>query len=360
MSFLHPNLLLLTLLAPVAGWGVHRLWRRRLEATEAWASRGLWNRLLAGWRPGRLAQSAALVALGVLGATLALAQPRWGIARETVERQGVDVVFVLDASLSMGVLDATPSRLEVAKTLIRRLIRETPGNRVALVGAQGDGIVLAPLTTDVAVVDLVLDGVEPGSLPTQGTELRRALDLLPKLFPPESGRHRAAVILSDGEDHGGGLAASLQALVQAGIVVHAVGIGTPEGAPVPVPGATVPPDDPAGREMAAGVVGQAVKHRADGSVVISSLHGEVLEQITRATGGVYFQAVDGGRSLRPVLAALGSMDTHHLETSTVSSHAERFQWPLALAALALLLYLALPPFRPVATRAAGGRIEEAP
>jgi len=356
MSFLHPNLLLLTLLAPLAGWGVHRLWRRRLEATEAWASRGLWNRLFAGWEPGRLSLSVTLVALGVLGATLALAQPRWGTSRETVEREGVDVVYVLDASLSMGVPDATPSRLAVAKTLIRRLIRETPGNRVALVGAQGDGIVLAPLTTDVAVVDLVLDGVEPGSLPMQGTELRRALDLLPRLYSPGSERHRAAVILSDGEDHGGGLAASLQALAQAGIIIHAVGIGTPEGAPVPLPGATPTSAGPTGRAAP----GQAVKRRADGSVVISSLHEEVLEQITRATGGVYLQATDGARSLRPILAALDSMDTHHLETSTVSSRAERFQWPLALAALALLLHLALPPFRPVARGAAGGRAEEVP
>lgn len=340
MSFLHPNFLLLTLLAPLAGWGAHRLWRRRLEAAEEWASRGLWSRLLPAWQPGRIGLSVVLVSVGVLGATLALAQPRWGTALETVERNGVDVIYVLDGSLSMGVTDATPSRLAVAKTLIRRLIRETPGNRLGLVGVQGEGIVLSPLTTDVAVIDLVLDGVEPGSLPIQGTELRHALELLPKLYPPGTERHRAAVILSDGEDHGGGMATSLQGMVEAGIVVHAVGIGTPEGAPVPLPGT------------------QEVKRKADGSMVISSLREEVLEQVTRATGGVYIRATDGARSLRPILVALDSMDTHHLETSTVSTRAERFQWPLALAALGLLLYLALPPFRPVGRRRGGAPAEE--
>jgi Ca-activated chloride channel family protein len=345
MSFLHPHLLLLTLLAPLAAWAAHRLWRRRLGAAEEWASRGLWSRLLAGWQPGRIALSVALVAVGALGAALALAQPRWGTALETVEREGVDVIYVLDASLSMGVTDATPSRLAVAKTLIRRLIRESPGNRLGLVGVQGEGIVLSPLTTDVAVIDLVLDGVEPGSLPVQGTELRHALELLPRLYPPGSERHRAAVILSDGEDHGGGMGTSLQGLAEAGVVVHAVGIGTPEGAPVPLPGAAGAP---------------VVKRRADGSLVISSLREEVLEQITRATGGVYLRATDGARSLRPILAALDSMDTHHLETSTVSTRAERFQWPLALAALGLLLHLALPPFRPVARRRGGAPAEEVP
>ena len=281
----------------------------------------------------------ALFAVAVLGAGLALAQPRWGASEETVRREGLDVVYVVDASLSMGASDVLPSRLDVARTLVRRLIREMPGNRAALVGAEGDGVVLTPLTTDVAVVDLILDGLEPGSLPTPGTQLGHALDRIPELFSPGSGRHRAAVLVSDGEHHGGGLEPSVRPLAEAGVVVHTIGIGTRRGAPVPL-GTSAP--------GAAGGVSEAsrgVKRHEDGSPVVSTLHEEVLERIADATGGVYLHAVDGGRSLRPILAALGGMDRRTVETTTVDTRAERFQWPLAAAVMALLLHLALPPFR---------------
>jgi Ca-activated chloride channel family protein len=352
MTFAHPHLLALALLAPAAAWVAALLWRRRRAATEAWAARGLWGRLLEGWVPSRIGSRAGpritlsvlCLAIGVLGTTLALAQPRWGTSEETVEREGVDVVYVVDTSLSMGAGDAPPSRLAVARTLVRRLIRAMPGNRVALVGAEGDGAVLTPLTTDAAVVDLILDGLEPGSLPTPGTELGHALDRVPDLFPPGSDHHRAVVLLSDGEDHGGGLEPRVQALKDAGVVVHTVGIGTRRGAPVPV-GVAAPRAD--GRRAAGGSEG--VKRHEDGSVVISTLRQEVLERMARATGGVYLHAIDGGRSLRPLVAALGTMDRHVFETTTMDTRAERFQWPLAAAAIALLLHLAVPPFRPLRT-----------
>jgi len=331
MTLARPDLLALLALVPLAAGVATWLWRRRIAAAEEWAARGLWDRLLTGWAPRRIVLSVIVLALAVLGIALALARPRWGVSEQTVERQGVDLVFVLDASLSMGTRDVTPSRLEVAKTLVRRLVQAMPGNRVALIGAEGNGVILAPLTTDAAVVDLILDGLQPDSLPRPGTELGNALELVPRIFPPGSEHHRAAVLLSDGEDHGGGLGPRLDALADAGVVVHAIGVGTLDGATVPAAGP-------------AGAAGQ-VKRRADGSKVISALDEPVLEQIARATGGVYLRATDSGRNLRPLIASIGAMETQPVETSTLDTHSERFQWPLALAAVALLLYLAVPPFR---------------
>lgn len=336
MTFARPDLLVLALLAPLVALAAAALWRRRLRAAEAWVARGLWPRLLQSYSAGRLALSVALLATAVLGAGLALAQPRWGESRERVKREGVDVVVILDASLSMGAVDVRPSRLAVAETLIRRLVQEMPGNRVALVAVAGDGIVMAPLTLDAGVIDLLLDAVEPGSLPSQGTRLADALERVPELFPPGTERHRAAVLVSDGEDHGGGMADAVARLAAAGVVVHALGVGTPEGAPVPVPDRA-----------------DEVRRRRDGSVVISRLHEEVLDELARATGGVYLRAIDPARNLRPLVTALDEMDTRAHETAEVDARAERFQWPLALAAAALLLHLAVPPFAP-RTTAAGG------
>jgi Ca-activated chloride channel family protein len=354
LTFARPELLALALLAPVTAAVAASLWRRRLRATEAWTSRALWSRLLGGFSRRRLAASVALLALAVLGAGLALAQPRWGESVQRVERRGIDVVLVLDASLSMGARDLGSSRLSVAESLVRRLVQAMPGNRVALLAAEGDGVVMAPLTTDAAVIDLLLDGIEPGSLPVPGTRLADSLDRLPELYSPGAlsgdragetsgdlpgvGRHRAAILISDGEDHGGGLDESLARLAEAGIVVHALGVGTPEGAPVPIPG-----------------MPGAVRRQRDGSVVISRLHEDVLESVARGTGGVYLRARDPGRDLAPVLTALDAMEKKAHDTAERETRAERFQWPLALAVAALLAHLALSPFIPRTARAAEGR-----
>lgn len=327
MSFAAPDLVWLALLGPLAAAAAAFLWRRRLAADAAWASRALWDRLLAAYRPRRLAFSIVALALAVAGTAVALARPRWGESEEKVERKGVDIVFLLDSSLSMSAQDVAPSRLYVAKALVRRLAEALPGNRVALVQAEGSGVVLAPLTVDGAVLDLLLDTVEPGSLPTPGTELAPALDTALNLFGEETGKHRALVILSDGEDHGGGLDAETQRLRDAGVVVHAFGIGTPQGAYLPLPGGH-----------------GEVKRDDDGNPVLSRLQEENLEGLARATGGLYLRATSAAADPGPVAARISRMEGRTLESESLNTREERFQWPLAAAVAALLSYLAVTPF----------------
>lgn len=325
--FADPRLLWLALLAPLAGLAAVGLWRRRLNADAAWASRSLWSRLLPSYRPARLRVSVACLALAVLGTALALARPRWGAGREEVERRGVDVVFLVDSSLSMAAPDVPPSRLYVAKSLVRRMAREMPGNRVGLVQAEGTGVTLAPLTLDGGVIDLLLDTIEPGSLPSPGTELAPGLDTAVRLFGEGSEKHRVLIILSDGEDHGGGLDEKIARLREEGVVVHAFGIGTPKGAPLPVPGG-------------------GVKHDEEGNIVMSQLHEDVLENMTRATGGSYTRVTSAALDPAVVVRRIDTMEKRTVESQSVTTLEERFQWPLAFAAAALLLYLGVSPFAP--------------
>ncbi|HYH47560.1 MAG TPA: VWA domain-containing protein, partial [Thermoanaerobaculia bacterium] len=308
MTFAEPSLLWLALLAPLAAAAAAALWRRRLAADAAWASRALWDRLLASYRPRRLALSVAALALAVLGTSLALARPRWGTAEEKVERQGVDLVFLLDSSFSMAASDVAPSRLAVAKALVRRLAAALPGSRVGLVQAEGVGVVLTPLTVDTAVLDLLLDTIEPGSLPVPGTELAPGLETATRLFPEGGGKHRVLVLLSDGEDHGGGLDALTERLRNEGIVVCAFGIGTPEGGTLTLPNS----------------LGE-LKRDADGRVVLSRLREEGLEDLARATGGVYLHATSAAADPAPVLRRIDRMEQRTVEGAFLNTQAERFQ-----------------------------------
>jgi Ca-activated chloride channel family protein len=326
-----PSLLWLLLLAPAAAAAAVWLWRRRLAADAAWAARGLWSRLLPDFAPRRLTLSVLALALAVLGAAFALARPRWGSGEQKVERKGVDVVFLVDSSLSMGALDTPPSRLFVAKSLVRRMVRDMPGNRVGLVQTEGDSVVLAPLTLDGGVIDLLLDAIDPGSLPTPGTELAPGVETALRLFGEGGEKHRVLVIVSDGEDFGGGLDSELSRLKESGVIVYALGVGTPQGTTVPVPGSAA-----------------EVKRDQDGGVVISRLHEETLEKLARATGGDYLRATSAAADPSRIVRRIDRLEKRTIESQSLSTLEERFQWPLALAALALLVYLGVGPFLPEA------------
>jgi Ca-activated chloride channel family protein len=338
MTFAVPDLLWLALLAPLVAAAAMGLWRRRLAADAAWAARGLWDRLLPAFAPRRLTLSVLALALAVLGASFALARPRWGSGEQKVERKGVDVVFLVDSSLSMGALDAPPSRLFVAKSLVRRMTRDMPGNRVGLVQTEGDSVVLAPLTLDGGVIDLLLDAIDPGSLPTPGTELAPGVETALRLFGEGSEKHRVLVLLSDGEDFGGGLDSEISKLKEEGVVVFALGVGTPQGSTVPVPGTN------------------ELKRDQDGTVVVSQLHEDALEKLARATGGDYLRATSAAADPTPIVRRIDRLEKRTIESQSLSTLQERFQWPLALAALALLVYLAVGPFAPEAKTARGKNV----
>jgi Ca-activated chloride channel homolog len=332
MNFAQPELLWLLALAPAVAALAWALWRRRLEADAAWASRGLWDRLFPAYAPRRIALSVTFLTLAVAGAGLALARPRWGGGEQTVERKGVDVVFLVDSSLSMAARDVQPSRLFVAKALIRRMVRELPGNRVGLVQTEGTGVVLAPLTLDGGVLDLLLDTVEPGSLATPGTELAPGLETALRLFGEGKEKHRVLVVVSDGEDHGGGVEDRIARLKESGVVVHSLGVGTLEGSRIQIPGSP------------------GFKRDAEGNLVTSRLHEEVLEGLARGTGGGYLRVTSAAADPAPILRDIDRMEKRTLESQTLSTLEERFQWPLALAALALALYLMVGPFTPARPR----------
>lgn len=328
MNFADPRALWLVLLAPIAVVAAALFWRRYLRDLEAWAKAGVWDRLGVGFRARRLHLSIACLALAVLCLALALARPRWGTVEQSVDRQGVDVVFVLDSSMSMAARDVSPSRLEIAKSLVRRLAATLPGHRVALVQAEGEGLVLAPLTIDTAVLDLLLDTVAPGSLPRPGTQLGPALEQALRLYPPDGEKHRALVLISDGEDHDSGWEQSLQKLRDAGVVVHALGVGTRKGSPIPV-------------------LGEENRFKQDGGgrIVVSRLNEEMLETLAGETGGTYVRVSSPAIDPARITGAITAMETRSFETDTLDILAERFQWPLALAAVALTLHLAVTPLR---------------
>jgi Ca-activated chloride channel family protein len=335
MNFADTRLLWLALAAPTGALVAYWLVARRARAEASWAARAVEPRLRPDERPRPPFLAALLVGLAILGTALALARPRWGESTETVEQKGVDIVFVLDTSASMGAYDVTPSRLWLAQALVRQMAEKLPGNRVALVQAEGVGVVMAPLTVDAAVLDLLLDAVEPGSLPVPGSQLAPAIERGASLFPEGAEKQRVMVLLSDGEVFGEDLSAVTEKLKSLGVVMHTIGVGTAAGAPVPL----------AGRP-------NEFKHTREGEVVVSRLDPKPLEHLAGETGGLYLDASTSTADPSPVVDRILAMDKRGLASSTLTTLEERFQIPLAVALAALAARLLLTPYRRRAPREA--------
>ena len=272
--------------------------------------------------------AAILAVITVLGTGLALARPRWGLVTETVERRGADVVVVLDTSASMRAADVTPSRFVLARQAALSLAERLPGDRLALVGCEGEAQVLVPLTLDTAAVALFLEALEPGIGALPGTSLAAGLAAAAELMPPGTSAGKQVVVISDGEDLEGGVDEAIAKAKSEGIVVHAVFVGVQgRGAPVPE----------------VDVSGRATGFKTDeGTPVLSRPDPDLLRRLAARTGGSFSVVSPGKTDLDGVAREVDKAARRPLSGSVGTNRRERFQVPLGIAAAALGVLLVGP------------------
>jgi Ca-activated chloride channel family protein len=331
--FASPAWLWALLALPLAAFLEVWLARRDRDRLSLLVSRPLWSRVVRRpaerWRKVRL----ALVLVGAGGVIVALARPQWGIVREKVEREGVDVVVVLDTSGSMATPDIAPNRFFLARQALLQLIGRLEGDRFALVAFEGEAYPLVPLTLDADAIGLFLETVEPGIVPAPGTSLGVGLAKGLDAFVDRERRNKVMVLVSDGEDLEGEVDEAVRKAKEAGVVVHAVGVGTEGGQPVP--------------EIDADGRVTGYKRDESGGAVVSRLQMQTLEAVARGTGGRAFRITPADSSLSGLAAAIEGMEQKAIASEFSYRRKERFQVPLALGlgALALALLLPPPPFR---------------
>jgi Ca-activated chloride channel family protein len=347
LIFASPAWLWALLALPLAAFLEVWLARRDRDRLSRLVSRPLWSRVVRrpaeGWRPVRL----AFVLVGAAGVIVALARPQWGIVREKVEREGVDVVVVLDTSGSMATADVAPNRFFLARQALLQLIGRLEGDRFALVAFEGEAYPLVPLTLDADAIGLFLETVEPGIVPAPGTSLGVGLAKGLEAFVDKERRNKVMVLVSDGEDLEGQVGEAVGKAKEAGVVVHAVGVGTEGGQPVP--------------EVDADGRVTGYKRDENGGAVVSRLHMETLEEVARGTGGRAFRITPADSSLSSLAAAIEGMEQKALSSEYSYRRKERFQVPLAvgLGALALGLLLPPPPLRRKRSTALAGPVRQA-
>ncbi len=277
---------------------------------------------------------ALLVVAGVASLIVALAGPLYGTSVREARQESLDLIVMLDVSASMSAEDVAPNRLERARLAISQLVEKRPGDRIGLVVFAGDAFLQCPLTTDRSAFRLFLDAAGPNLVTTPGTDFANALFTANAALSDdgEAGppRPRAVLVVSDGEDQEGGLSEAIRALQDDGVLLLAAGIGTGEGAPIPL-----------FRR------GQRVGFKTDaaGQQITSRFEEGVLREIAGRDGLV---RLGSGNGMAEISARLDRLDRAVLDAELYETGAERFQWPLALALILLLIerLLALRAFKP--------------
>ena len=165
-----------------------------------------------------------------------LARPQFGSKLETVKRQGVEVMIALDISNSMLAQDVQPSRLEKAKRLVAQLVDKMENDKVGMIVFAGDAFTQLPITSDYISAKMFLESINPSLISKQGTAIGAAINLATRSFTPQEGVGRAVIVITDGENHEGGAVEAAKAAAEKGIQVSVLGVGMPDGAPIPVEG----------------------------------------------------------------------------------------------------------------------------
>lgn len=276
----------------------------------------------------------ALEMLVLLCILLSLARPQMGESTEKVKMEGVELVIALDVSNSMLAEDLKPSRLAVAKNTINRLLDRISGYKVGLVAFAGSAAVISPLTTDYSAIRTFLETINTDTISTQGTNVRAAMQAANEAFQrggTESDEFskvtKVVIVISDGEDHEAGAITEADNLVKKGVRIFAMGAGTEQGAPVPM------------RDN----FGQLQGYKKDKShaTVMSKVNTGFLRKLAASGKGAYFHVTFSGDEIRDLEKELDRLEKSEFESDFMRKYNERFQIPLMLAFLLLIIELLL-------------------
>ncbi|MCD6013714.1 MAG: von Willebrand factor type [Flavipsychrobacter sp.] len=277
-----------------------------------------------GFIPGRNATKFILLLTALFVIIIGWANLRMGDKSEKIERKGIDVIVALDVSKSMLATDIQPDRLTRAKQLIMSLTDKMKNDRLALIVFAGKSYLQVPLTIDYSAVKMLLQNVTPDMVPTQGTVISDAVDMAMQAFPQNERKYKSLIIISDGEDHDEAAVTKTQQAAESGVIVHTVGIGSPQGATL---------YDPETR---------SVKLDENGQPVVSKLNEDALKGIASAGRGSYSLLRNTDEVATKLITELEGMEQKSLGSVVYTDFTSYFQYFLFAGFLVLLIEWLLP------------------
>ena len=259
------------------------------------------------------------VLLGALALLIVmLARPQLGTKISHEKRVGIETIIALDISNSMLAEDIIPSRLDRSKMMIENLVDHFTNDKIGLIVFAGDAFVQLPITSDYVSAKMFLSSINPSMMATQGTDIARAIEMATHSFTQEEGIGKAIIVITDGEDHEGGALEAAEAAKDEGMRVYVLGVGSTNGAPIPISG-----------------TGNYMTDRS-GNTVMSALNEDMCKQVAQAGGGAYIHVENNSAAQQQLDNELDKLAKKETSTTVYSDFDEQFQ---AFGILALLLLI---------------------
>jgi Ca-activated chloride channel family protein len=285
---------------------------------------GTHSQLLRNISPAKQLSKSMLMVIGVFFLCLALLRPQWNKSEETIMQEGRDLYIALDISRSMLATDCTPNRLIFAKDKISALLKKLSCERVGLILFSGTAFVQCPLTSDYSAFKLYLDAVDAELISSGTTALDQAIAQALLSFESMPDRKNKLVVLfTDGEDFSHNLHDIKQQATDANLSIFTIGVGTPEGAPVPL-------FDPHGA-----LIGH--QKDAQGGVVISRLNEGILRTLSEDAGGTYIKATESDDDIAHFVRAVHAFEKEQLTERTHSRYEDQYHYFLFISFICFAL-----------------------
>ncbi len=255
---------------------------------------------------------------------LGLANPQIGSKLEKVKRKGSDMIIALDVSNSMLAQDIKPNRLEKSKNAISQLIDKLTNDRIGIIVFAGKPYVQLPITTDYGAAKMFLSTINTNIISSQGTDIGAAMELAYNSFGDADNKtdnkNKSIIIISDGEDQEDNAVEIAKNVAEKGISINTIGIGSPNGAPIPVSS-------------------NRFKKDRQGNTVITKLNQAMLEQIASAGNGIYVQANNTEIGLNKIFRKINKLNKKEYESKVFTDYEDRFQIFIAISLFLLILEL---------------------
>jgi tetratricopeptide (TPR) repeat protein len=261
------------------------------------------------------------LALALLVVTLA--RPQMGTKISHDKRSGIETIIAMDISNSMLAEDVAPSRLDRSKMMVENLVDHFTNDKIGLIVFAGDAFVQLPITSDYVSAKMFLDNIDPSLIETQGTNIAAAIQMSTHSFTQEEGVGRAIIVITDGEDHEGQAIEAAKDAKSKGMRVYVLGVGSPKGAPIPVPGSN------------------AYMKDNTGNTVMSALNEDMCKQIAEAGGGAYIHVDNNSAAQEQLDAELGKLAKKEISSTIYSDYDEQFQAVAILVLIALIMEICI-------------------
>jgi len=319
-QFSNPKLLYFLAVIPVV---IILYWlsaRRKRKLLKEFGDQSLIQELMPDHSKSRPIIRLVLLLIAVAFFVLGIAGPEFGTKLQQKKHRGVEIIIALDVSNSMLAEDIQPSRLERAKQAISKMVDNLQNDRIGLVMFAGEAYIQLPITSDYISAKMFLQTINTNSVPVQGTAIGAAINLAARSFTADFKGDKAIILITDGENHEDDALGAVKAAAEKGIVVHTIGVGLPQGAPVP---------DGTGTKN--------YLKDSQGNVVISKLDEVMLNEISGAGNGLYVRANNTQLGLNTVFDKVKKMSKAEYESKIYAEYENQFQWPFGIALFFLVL-----------------------